>query len=280
MIRLFTALCILALGPLAEAQGLETVVRDAPEDRERNDSERGIHVSIEQFVDEFPNSSSASSGSSTGIVNGAKYSVSVITSDTSRKTFRMRLTKETLRHLIVSRDEHLFLRFLAVRDLPKADLDVKTKRALMKLAIEQQDALVRSIAARAIPHVKPQAEVADLLVLLLNDPCMDVASLVLSPLVDHYDLREESGEKLKLLDNEGFSKGPPSWFYFRHHQDALRVALALQAKDKKLIAPEVVVAIRSRAIPSDEWFLSVGQRPADLDEARNRFIEQYLRQAE
>jgi hypothetical protein len=170
------------------------------------------------------------------------------------------------------------LRFLAVRDVPDSDLDVQTKKKLMSLAIKQQDALVRSIAARAIPRIKPQAEVADLLVILLNDPCMDVVSWVLSPLVNHYELHDKSGDKLKILEDEGFSKGSPAWFYFRHHQDSLRVALALQAKNEELIAPEVIVAIRSRAIPSDEWFLSMGRHPDELADARNRFTERYLKQ--
>ncbi len=204
----------------------------------------------------------------------------MITRDTSKKTFRIRLSEKTLRYLITSREEHKFLRFLAVRDLPDSDLDIERKKVLMSLAIREPDALVRSIAARAIPRIKHQAEVVGLLVELLNDPCMDVVSWVVSPLIEHYKLRNDSGEKLKILDDEGLSKGPPSWFYFRHQQDALRVALALRAKDPALISAEAITEIRNRAIPSDEWFLSEGHSPTELVEARKRFIERYHQQAE
>jgi hypothetical protein len=280
MIRIYTFVCILALATFANAEDLQTVVRGAPEDHERDDPERGIHVSIARFEDDTPNSSSGSSRSSTEIVEGAKYSVSVITRDTSKKTFRIRLTEPTLRYLISSRDEHVFLRFLAIRDLPDSDLDIEVKKELMDIAIKEPNALVRSIAARAIPRIKPQDDVADLLIELLNDPCMDVVSWVISPLVKQYDLREESGDKLKVLDDDGFSKGPPSWFYYRHQQDALRVALALRHKNEDLIAPDVIAQIRQRRVPSDEWFLDRGGLQTDLVEARSRFLERYHKPAE
>lgn len=268
----------LTLIDCALGEKLETVVVAAREAKERIDKERGIFVEIKQLKDDDPNSSFGNVSLEVISESGVEYCVSKHLSDKSERIYKMRLTEETLGYLIESEDEHPFLRFIAVRDLGKSSLSSETQHRLMSLAAKQPSVLVRNMAACAISSLKPKDAYDDLLVKLLNDPCIDVAHYTAHPLTRRFDLKDEKGMPLDLLT--GPHTGLTDWFYFRHHQDVLATARALRRVNPKLISLADLEQIEERRVPSDEWFLSNGSAPENLVEAKKRFLETFNQEDE
>ena len=252
----------------------QSAIRSAPPNVERKDPKWGVFVSVTKHDDKDPDSSSYSHSSGTEEVDGVKYSVSTSRSDESTETFRVRLTEPTLRHLIANREEDDFLRFIAIRDLPDAKLEQETTIELLAIAAQEPKALLRSMAVKTIPDIKPRKNIVHLLVELLKDPCVSVAHETLFPLIDFYDLKEPSGERPHVTT---FWRSRATGFYHRQQQEIFRVAELLNAKDAELVSAKDLDAIRSREVPSDEWYLQLGWNRDDLPRAKRHFREQYLK---
>ena len=130
------------------------------------------------------------------------------------------------------------------------------------------------MAVKTIPDIKPRKDVVHLLVELLKDPCVSVAHETLFPLMDYYDLKERSGERPHVTT---FWRGRATGLYYREQQEIYRVAELLNSKDAELVSVKDLDKIRSREVPSDEWFLGLGLSGDALPRVKKHFREQYLK---
>lgn len=216
------------------AYGISVVVKERPKDQRRGDTwGSGSFDVIEE--------------------NGRKVSVSVQDSDRETATIRVPLDAATMEHLLVSRDEPDYVRFIAASHIIEAALPVEKQVELLTRGIRQREASLRWYVWHELREFQPRERVAGLLHLALRDPCLEIAHDSLHSIVDEYGLVAEDGAALPVTDHW---RGKVCGVYVAQHREIRAVARALRRVRPDLMPRDEMAALYARAMPSDAWFQS------------------------
>lgn len=123
MNRMFLLFNLFVIVTTVKAEELESQIKAASPAESRSDPERGIFVKVKRYPDRMPNGSSGSHASRVEEEGGVKVLISINVTDTETVEQRIRLTEETLSHLITDEKEPDHLRWRAILNIDRAKLD-------------------------------------------------------------------------------------------------------------------------------------------------------------
>lgn len=269
---LMLLLTVVALNSHAEEVGLESVQRVQWKHENYTNAKYGIFVSVkERPVDQRRGDTWGSASFDVIDGDGCKISVSVQDSDRQTVETRVPLNFETIDYLLGAVKEPDYVRFIAASQFTKSALPVEQQVALLRRGTGLREAPLRYYIWYNIRKFEPHAMVADLLPLVLRDPCLDIAHDSLGSIIEEYKLVSADGSQLPWTNRW---RGPAAAYYVVQHGEILAVARALRRTRPDFMPEEELKKIRSRAMPSEAWFEMNGGTDSRL---RGYFEEYHAR---
>ncbi len=260
----------MALNSHAEESGLESVQRAKWQHQNYTNAKYGISVSVKERPMEQLRGDTWGSGSFDVIDgDGCKVSVSIQESDRQTVETRVPLKFETIDYLLGAANEPDYVRFIAASQLTESALPVEQQVALLRRGIGLREASLRYYIWYDLRQFKPHEKLAELLPLVLRDPCISIAHDSLGSIIEEYKLVSADGSKLPWTTSW---RGWVAGYYVMQHREILAVARALRRTRPDLMPEEELKKIFSRAVPSDAWFETHG----GTDSRMREYFQQYI----
>ena len=238
--------------PPLEASGLQTYYRENWKNTNMSDEKNGVLIEV---IDRSAKNRAAFPIE--GVISftnrgGVEWVSDVTTTPRRVEKILIRKNTDTFRYLIRTPAVPPSPRYLAVMYIHSVPFSDEERLALLELASRDPVSGLRWRALLEAERFEPEADVVPIYARALTDPCVRVAHHACGYLVEFFDLRDEkTGERLAC---SGRMTGAPEWHYWVEHDQVFAVAEAMEAAHPELVTEEDLASIRSRRVPSEEWW--------------------------